>query len=112
VAETPNDEDAALRARLEKLSISLDTKAASSETARDGRAQADAQRSVRAVSVGIRVLSEFVAAVLVGAFLGWLFDRVLGSSPWGLVGFLMLGLAAGFWNVYRIATTSDVEGDS
>ena len=42
--------------------------------------------------------------MLVGGFLGWELDRWLGSGPWLFVLFLFLGLAAGFWNVYRIAT--------
>jgi ATP synthase protein I len=106
------ENDEALRARLDKLSVALDARSASSKAAEEVRTQSDVQRSARAVSIGLRVLSEFVAAVLVGAFLGWLVDRIAGASPWGLVCFLMLGLAAGFWNVYRIATTTEVEGDS
>ena len=45
--------------------------------------------------------SEFVAGVLVGAALGWALDWVAGTSPWGLIGFLLLGFAAGVVNVVR-----------
>ena len=48
-----------------------------------------------------RLASEFVAGVLVGAALGWGLDRVAGTSPWGLIGFLLLGFAAGVLNVVR-----------
>lgn len=52
---------------------------------------------------GLRLSSELVAGVLVGAGMGWLLDRWLGSSPWGLIVFLMLGFAAGVMNVMRVA---------
>ncbi len=57
-----------------------------------------------AMSLGFRVLSEFVAGILVGAFMGWQTDLWLGTSPLFLLVFLTLGTAAGFWNVYRIAS--------
>lgn len=57
-----------------------------------------------AMSTGFRVMSEFVAAVAVGGLIGWQFDRWFGTSPILLILFLMLGTAAGFWTVYRIAT--------
>jgi ATP synthase protein I len=51
--------------------------------------------------------------VLVGAGLGWLIDRLLGISPWGLIVFLLLGFAAGVLNVMRSAGLSagGVPGD-
>jgi ATP synthase protein I len=47
--------------------------------------------------------AELVAGVLVGTGIGWLLDRWLGSSPWGMVVFLLLGFAAGVFNVMRAA---------
>jgi ATP synthase protein I len=44
-----------------------------------------------------------VAGVVVGAFIGWLLDRWLGISPWGLIVFVLLGFAAGVFNVMRAA---------
>ena len=41
--------------------------------------------------------------MLVGAVIGWLLDRWLGISPWGLIVFLLLGFAAGVLNVMRAA---------
>ena len=56
----------------------------------------------------MKLASEFVAGVLVGAALGWGLDQVAGTSPWGLIGLLLLGFAAGVVNVVRAAgrTTS------
>ncbi len=51
----------------------------------------------------LRLSSEFVAAILVGAGLGWFFDRLAGTSPVGLIVLLLLGFAAGVLNVMRAA---------
>jgi ATP synthase protein I len=51
----------------------------------------------------MRLSTEFVAGVIAGALLGWLIDRWLGTSPWGLIVLLMLGFAAGVMNVMRAA---------
>ena len=51
----------------------------------------------------LKLSSEFIAAVGVGAALGWAIDRVAGTSPWGLIVFLLLGFGAGVLNVMRSA---------
>ena len=43
------------------------------------------------------------AGVLVGAGLGWLIDRGLGTLPWGMFVFALLGFTAGVLNVMRQA---------
>ena len=55
------------------------------------------------MAMGLRLSSELVAGVLVGAGLGWGFDRLLSTSPWGLIVFLLLGFTAGVINVMRAA---------
>ena len=47
---------------------------------------------------------ELVAGVAVGGFIGWALDRWLGSAPFLMVVFLVLGAAAGMMNVFRAAT--------
>jgi ATP synthase protein I len=39
----------------------------------------------------LKLSSEFIAGVAVGAGLGWVIDRLAGTSPWGLIVFLLLG---------------------
>jgi ATP synthase protein I len=51
----------------------------------------------------LRLSSEFIAGVCVGAGIGWVIDRLAGTSPWGLIVFLMLGFGAGVLNVMRAA---------
>src|SRR5258708_34412269 len=52
-----------------------------------------------AMARGFRLSTEFVAGVGVGAAIGWLLDRWLGTSPWGMIVFLLLGFAARVLNV-------------
>ena len=52
---------------------------------------------------GFQLSSEFIAGVVVGALMGWGFDRLLSTSPFGLIVFLLLGFAAGVLNVIRSA---------
>jgi ATP synthase protein I len=68
-----------------------------------GNEQDAAQAKASAMAVGLRLSSELVAGVLVGAALGWGFDRLLSTSPLGLIVFLLLGFVAGVINVMRAA---------
>jgi ATP synthase protein I len=96
----PTDE-AALSARLESLGKRLDRVGSSrqSETRNASRPAADSSGMAR----GFRLSSELVAGVLVGAGLGWLVDRWLGTVPWGMFLLALLGFAAGVLNVVRSA---------
>jgi len=95
----PSDDEAALSARLQRLGERLDNASRPSENVSDPRQGADASAYAR----GFRMSTELVAGVVVGALLGWLLDRWLGISPWGLIVFLLLGFAAGVLNVMRAA---------
>ncbi|RYC32000.1 hypothetical protein D3273_11305 [Lichenibacterium minor] len=99
----PPDDDAAMKARLKELSGALDShrKAAAAPKVAAGAPSPNGMG--QAMSLGFRVMSEFVAAVVVGGFIGWAIDRWLGISPAALIVFGALGTVAGFWNVYRIA---------
>ena len=58
---------------------------------------------------GFRLATELVAGILVGAGIGWVLDRLIGTSPVGLIIFLLLGFAAGILNVVRAAATAPGE---
>ncbi len=102
LAESPNSrtDDDALRDRLAALDRSLD---ADKGTAPERPPLAEDKTLAGAMSLGARVLTEFVAGIAVGALIGWQLDKWLHTSPVLLIVFLALGTAAGFWNVYRIA---------
>ena len=98
-------DEAALSARLGSLDQRLSAIEGSRKTRTDqsGNEQDAAQAKASAMAVGLRLSSELVAGVLVGAGLGWGFDRLLSTSPWGLIVFLLLGFTAGVINVMRAA---------
>ena len=50
-----------------------------------------------------KLSSEFIAGIAVGIGIGWVVDRMAGTSPWGLIVFLLLGFGAGILNVLRSA---------
>ena len=104
----PNDdqEDRDLKARLEALSNELKVKQSDLRGSAQDEKDAHVTRTGQAMSLGFRVLSEFVAGVIVGGFLGWQIDLWLGTEPFGFIVFLGLGTAAGFWNVYKLAATT------
>src|SRR5271156_1156304 len=93
--------EAALSARLQRLNEGLG-QARSARRPSDGPG-ADRAATASGYARGFRLSSELVAGVVVGAGLGWLIDRWLGISPWGLMVFLLLGFAAGVLNVMRSA---------
>lgn len=55
------------------------------------------------MAMGFRLSSELIAGVGLGALLGWGFDRLLSTSPFGLIVFVLLGFSAGVLNVIRSA---------
>jgi ATP synthase protein I len=98
--------EAALSARLQRLNEGLgQARDQSRNAAVEPSDGSGAQRAATAAGYarGFRLSSELVAGVLVGAGIGWLIDRGLGISPWGLIVFLLLGFAAGVLNVMRSA---------
>ena len=54
-------------------------------------------------AVALRLSSEFIAGILFGAAIGWVIDRFAGTSPWGLIVFLLLGFCAGILSILRSA---------
>jgi ATP synthase protein I len=95
----PPDDEAQLSARLQRLGQRIAQASRPSENGTGPRQTAD--RS--AIARGFRLSTELVAGVLVGAGIGWLIDSWLGTTPWGLTVFLLLGFAAGVLNVMRAA---------
>lgn len=101
--QTPDNQDAKLKARLDLLSSAIKAETAHVEGERKAAITEPDKGLGKALATGLRVSSELVAGVLVGGFLGWSIDRWLGTRPFGLLIMLMIGMVAGFWNVYRIA---------
>ena len=54
------------------------------------------------LSLAMRIGVELVAALIVGVGIGLLLDKWLGTRPWFLLLFFILGSAAGIMNVFRV----------
>lgn len=50
---------------------------------------------------GWSIAIEFIGAILVGAFFGWLIDGWLGTAPFAMILFFLLGFGAGLRTVMR-----------
>src|SRR5258708_7669985 len=99
--DQPPADAAELSARLQRLGERLGQHRSDRPSENDPRSGANADTS--ALARGLRLSAEFVAGILVGAAIGWLLDRWLGTSPWGMIVFLLGGFAAGVLNVVRAA---------
>ena len=106
--------DAELARRLDRLGRDL-----KAEHAERAAAEQPPRTDGAGMALAFRLAGEFVAGILVGAALGWGLDYVAGTSPWGLIGLLLLGFCAGVLNVIRAsgrmsaaaATKSAKDGD-
>jgi ATP synthase protein I len=109
--ESFDSENDALRARLNKLTEALDSQMSGARQSADTGAGRSSGAIGSVMSLAFRLMSEFVAAVIVGTAIGWGIDHLAGTSPLFLVVFLFMGAAAGFWNVYRISTEKPRPGN-
>jgi ATP synthase protein I len=103
--EQSSSDEAALSARLGSLDHRLSEIRDSRKTRTDqsGAGSGDEAARASAMARGFRLSSELIAGVVVGAVIGWGLDRLLSTSPWGLIVFFLLGFAAGVINVMRSA---------
>jgi ATP synthase protein I len=107
-----SSDEAALSARLGSLDHRLSTIRDSRKvrTGQPGDGSGDGAAKASAMALGFRLSSELIAGVVVGALLGWGFDRLLSTSPFGLIVFVLLGFVAGVVNVVRSAGTVNGTG--
>jgi ATP synthase protein I len=61
----------------------------------------------KGMGLGFRMASDFAAAVIVGALLGWGLDALFGWTPWALISCLLLGFVAGVRNVVAAANKAN-----
>jgi ATP synthase protein I len=100
-----SSDEAALSARLGNLDRRLSAVRDGRKIGTDqpGTGNGDGAARSSAMARGFQLSSELVAGVVVGAAIGWGFDRLLSTSPFGLIVFLLLGFVAGVVNVVRSA---------
>ncbi|AYC99821.1 ATP synthase [Neorhizobium sp. NCHU2750] len=94
-----DDRDDGLDARRKRLSQALAEKKAddAAEMKRDGQSET----SRKGMALGLKISSEFVSAIAVGGVLGYLIDWAVGTKPWGMILFVLLGFCAGVLSILR-----------
>ena len=55
------------------------------------------------IGTAFKLSTELVAAVAVGAIIGFIFDKTFGTTPWFILIFFFVGVFAGITNVIRSA---------
>jgi ATP synthase protein I len=55
------------------------------------------------LGIAFQLVTELLAAVIVGGGIGWALDRVFGTSPILLIVMFLVGVATGMRNVMRTA---------
>ncbi|MFK0165756.1 AtpZ/AtpI family protein [Rhizobium sp. NPDC090279] len=96
-----DDRDESLEKRRAELGAELASKRAAVREGEHGEVRAEASR--KGYALAMKLSSEFIAAIIVGAVLGYVFDRFVGTTPWGMIILLLLGFCAGVLNVLRSA---------
>ena len=101
------DDDSGLKeleARLKQARVSTDR--------RNGDGPENSRGPARGVGFAARIGTDILAALVVGLGLGWFLDRWLGTAPFAMMVFFVLGAAAGIRNAYRLANRTMGEIDA
>jgi ATP synthase protein I len=101
--------DSELAARLQRLEAQIDRKRPVAES--DPSTQTGTTSGPSPLGQALRLSTEFTAGVLAGGLLGYLFDRLLGTKPWGLIVLLLLGFVTGIYNVMRASGRAPARPD-
>ena len=86
-------------ARLDSLDERI-RRAQADEAMRTGGARKAADKNEQ---LGNRVLSYLIGGLAGGALIGWVLDRLFGTSPLLLILLLVLGTVGGVWNIIKLA---------
>ena len=60
------------------------------------------QKKENGAGFAFKISTELIAALVVGVGIGLIVDNYLGTKPFGLILFFILGSFAGFLNIYRV----------
>jgi ATP synthase protein I len=63
----------------------------------EGSELGDTARQMQAAAPYISAVWKMVGGAVVGVLGGYLMDRWLGTTPWGLVGLSVVGICVGFY---------------
>ncbi len=97
----PDEREEGLEQRRKRLSAELAEQRL--DAGNDDAMEKRAEQSRQGYGQAMKLSSEFISAIVVGAVLGYLFDHFVGTTPWGMIVLLLLGFCAGVLNVLRSA---------
>ncbi|GMN03605.1 AtpZ/AtpI family protein [Erythrobacter sp. MTPC3] len=60
---------------------------------------------------GNRVLADLLGGIFGGLIIGWAFDALVGTMPWGLLAGLFFGIGVAFRNIIRAANARPDDPD-
>ena len=95
-AREPIGEDARIDALEERLRAARERE--------DGRNRSQVRKVDASERLGYQVLGHLIGGPLGGAIVGWTVDYFAGTSPWGLLVMLALGIIVAFRNIIRISS--------
>ena len=99
-----SDEEPALEPIGEDARIdALDARLKAAREREEQRNQPQVQGADANYRLGNRVLAELLGGIGGGALIGWVIDRFAGTSPWGLLVMMFLGIIVSFRNIIRIS---------
>ncbi len=97
--ERPGQEPLGEDARID----SLDARLKAAREREDERNRPQVQGTDANYRLGSKVLAELLGGLVGGGLIGWVIDRFAGTSPWGLLVMLFLGIIVAFRNIIRIS---------
>jgi len=65
---------------------------------------ADGPNGNPSMAIGMRIFTEMLGVLLGSGLIGWGLDQVFGTTPAFLIGLVVLGIIAAFFNAYKVAT--------
>lgn len=90
--------------KLKSLQAQIDALKAKTAPAKGDGTTADS----RSLSAGVRAGTELVGATFGAALIGYGLDRWLETKPLFLIVLLLLGICAGFFNIWKLTQNQDV----
>ena len=100
-AREPIAEDARIDALEERLRAAQERE--------DQRSQSQVKGVDANYRSGNRVLADLLGGILGGLVIGWSIDYFAGTSPWGLLIMLFIGIVVAFRNIIRAANTQPTD---
>jgi len=73
------------------------------------RTSQNIEKRGKSLGLAFRLSTELVSGIVVGGIMGWSLDKWLGTDPWFLMIFFILGIAAGIINVINTAKNMNIE---